>query len=127
MSSPPPHPLEALYEMREALDRSAATQARMTLTQLDWPAYGSALLGVLHSLDNFTRTLVEQIDRTDRTELYHEALRDHPHEALDRAVEHLHHLRGVLDTAVSDTHGYWSETQHIQNVTLDPPPGDSQR
>ncbi|WP_460959592.1 hypothetical protein [Parasphingorhabdus pacifica] len=121
MASSSQHPLEGLYQAREALDQSATEQTRVDLEQLDWPAYGSALLGVLGSLDHFTQVLVGRIDGADRDELYRHAVRDHPHMALDRAVEHLRYLRQVLQTAVSETEGYWEEAQHIREDTADRP------
>lgn len=117
MTISPQHPIEGVYQAREALEHTGTAQARADLAQMDWAAYGSALLGVLASLDNLTRVLVEQIDQTDRDDLYRQALRDHPHNALDRAVDDLHHLRHVLNSAVSDTHQFWSEAQHIQDDT----------
>lgn len=119
----PQHPIEGVYQAREALEHSGTVQAHADLAQMDWAAYGSALLGVLSALDNLTRVLVDQIDQTDRDDLYHQALRDHPHHALNRAVDDLHHLRHVLTTAVSDTHRFWSEAQHIQDDTSDPATG----
>ena len=111
------HPLEGIYRARDALDSAASDLVRADLTRLDWPAYGSGLMGVLSSLSYFNRVLVDRIDETDRDELYRDALRDHPHEALERAVEHLEHLRQVLTTAVSDVEDYWAEVRGIYHDT----------
>ncbi|QUH02434.1 hypothetical protein HUO13_17940 [Saccharopolyspora erythraea] len=116
-STPPKHPLESVYQAREALDQAASGLSTASLRRPDWPAYGSALLGVLSSLDYFTRSLVDLFDGTDRDRLYRDALRDHPQEALDRAVEHLRHLHQVLNAAASDADSYWAEAQHIQDST----------
>lgn len=113
----PQHPLEGIYRARDALDTAASALLRADVTRLDWPAYGSGLMGVLSSLSYFNRVLVDRIDETDRDRLYRDALRDHPHEALDRAVEHLEHLRQVLTTAVSDVEEYWSEVRGIYDDT----------
>ncbi|MBB5158506.1 hypothetical protein [Saccharopolyspora phatthalungensis] len=121
MGSPWRHPIEGVYAAREALDDAATVQARGDLTREDWPAYGSALIGVLTSLDHLTRTLVERIDEVDRDLLFQQALRDHPHEALDRAVEHLRHLRRVLASALTDAQDYWSEAKHVHDDTAHGP------
>jgi hypothetical protein len=116
-----PHPIEGVYEAREALDRALAAQVQSNIAQLDWPAYGSGLLGVLSSLTNLADVLVDQIDQTDRDQLYRDALRDHPHEALDRAVAHLTDMRRVLSTAIHEARGYWEEAQHIHDDTTHRP------
>ena len=121
MTPPPQHPIEGLYQAREALDNSADAQSRVDVAEIDWPAYGSALVGVLNSVDHFTQVLVTEIDRADRDRLYQHALRDHPHDALDRAVGHLQHLRRVLLTAMPEIHDYWAEAQHIREDTDDAP------
>ncbi len=117
MTPPQQHPIEGVYQARAALDDAASAQSRTDIARQDWPAYGSALMGVLGSLGHFTHVLTEQVDQTDRDRLYRDALRDHPHQALERAVEHLNRLRQVLATAVSDTEQYWWETQHIHDDT----------
>ncbi|MER7014489.1 hypothetical protein ABT324_23945 [Saccharopolyspora sp. NPDC000359] len=113
-----PHPIERLHAARDEIDNAATRQSRVDLAKEDWPAYGSALLGVLYSLEHLTSTLVEQIDRVDREELFERALRDHPHEALDRAVGHLRHMNDVLASAVSDARGYWAESRHAHEDTV---------
>lgn len=123
--SSPDHPIEEVYAARSALDRAASLQARNEVMQQDWPAFGSALLGMLGSLDNLTHVLVDQLDGADRQALYQAALRDHPHEALDRAVSDLNHLRQVLATAVSDADNYWSEARHIREDTTTRGPEES--
>lgn len=114
MTPSPQHPLEGLYQAREALESSAGAQERIDVAEVDWPAYGSALVGVLNAVDHFTQVLVSEIDQVDRERLYQRALRDHPHDALDRAVGHLRHLRQALLTAMPEIHGYWEQTQHAR-------------
>lgn len=111
------HPLESIYSARAELEKAAQVQRHTRLEQMDWTAYGSALVGTLGAMAGFAGELVGQIDEIDREHLYEQALQDHPHEALDRAVEHLSNLRNVLNQASTQAQGYWSEVQHIQETT----------
>lgn len=120
----PDHPLEAIYNARTELENAAQSQHNTPLEEMDWTAYGSALVGTLGAMAAFAGELVAQIDKEDRERLYQQALQDHPHEALDRAVEHLSNLRQVLNQASAQAEGYWAEVRHIQETTA-PPPGQS--
>ncbi|RRO16918.1 hypothetical protein EIL87_11570 [Saccharopolyspora rhizosphaerae] len=111
------HPLEDMYAARDALDRAARNCARTDLTQLDWPPYGAAMLGVLGSLHHLADALTHQLNQVDRDALYRQALRDHPHEALDRAIDDLEGVTTVLASAMRHAGEYWEETQHIHEDT----------
>nr|WP_217641385.1 hypothetical protein [Actinopolyspora alba] len=118
--SMPDHPLESIYNARTELENAAQSQRHTRLDEMDWTAYGSALVGTLGAMAAFAGELVSQIDENDRERLYRHALQDHPHEALDRAVEHLSSLRQVLNQASEQAQGYWAEVQHIQETTALP-------
>ncbi|SDK11979.1 hypothetical protein SAMN04487820_104331 [Actinopolyspora mzabensis] len=118
--SMPEHPLESIYNARTELENAAQGQRHTRLEEMDWTAYGSALVGTLAAMAAFAGELVTQINEDDRERLYRRALQDHPHEALDRAVEHLSNLRHVLNQASEQAQGYWSEVQHIQETTTHP-------
>lgn len=107
------HPLEDMYAAREALDRAARNCAGADLASLDWPPFGAALLGVLGTLHNLTDALTNKLDQVDRDRLYQEALRDHPREALDRAINDLEGMNAVLASAMRHAAEYWQETQQI--------------
>ncbi|GAA2358632.1 hypothetical protein GCM10009854_41360 [Saccharopolyspora halophila] len=111
------HPLEDMYAAREALNRAGRSCASTDLAQLDWPPFGAALLGVLSSLHDLANALSTKLDEVDRDALYREALRDHPHEALDRAVRDLEGVSAVLGTAMGHASEYWEEAQHIHEYT----------
>lgn len=111
------HPLEDMYAARDALDRAARRCARTDLTQLDWPPFGAALLGILGSLHHLAGELTNKLDQVDRENLYREALRDRPHEALDRAVRDLEGMTVILDSAMRHVGNYWEEVQHIHEDT----------
>lgn len=113
------HPLEGVHAARDAIDNAATRQRRLDLVQEDWPAYGSALAGVLQSLEHLTSTLVEQIEQVDRAELFARASQDYPQEALD-----LRHLNQVLASAVADARSYWPESQHAHEDTVTDHPGE---
>ncbi|WP_017975504.1 hypothetical protein [Actinopolyspora halophila] len=111
------HPLEAIYKARAELEEAVQAQRHTRLDQMDWTAYGSALVGTLGAMAGVAGELMGQIDEIDRDRLYRQALHDHPHEALERAVEHLSNLRYVLDQAFAQAQGYWSEVEHIRETT----------
>lgn len=111
------HPLEDMYAARESLDSAMRNCAAADLVSLDWPPFGAALLGVLGSLHNLAHELTNKLDQVDRDRLYREALRDHPHEALDRAIRDLERMNGVLASAMRHAEEYWEETQHIHQDT----------
>lgn len=111
------HPLDDMYAAREALNRAGRSCASADLAQLDWPPFGAALLGVLSSLHDLANELSTKLDDVDRDALYRDALRDHPHEALDRAVRDLEGVTAVLGTAMGHANKYWEEAQHIHEDT----------
>lgn len=111
------HPLEDMYAARDALDRAARNCAETDLASLDWPPFGAALLGVLGSLHHLAAELATQLDQVDRDRLYRQALRNYPHEALDRAISDLDAMNGVLAEAMRHAGHYWDETQHIHDAT----------
>jgi hypothetical protein len=111
------HPLEDIYAARAALDRAARNCASADLASLDWPPFGAALLGILRSLHNLTDELTNKLDQVDRDRLYRQALRDQPHEALDRAVRDLESMNGILASAMRHAGEYWEEAQHIHEDT----------
>ncbi|TWF95597.1 hypothetical protein [Saccharopolyspora dendranthemae] len=111
------HPLEDMYAAREALDRAARNCADRDLASLDWPPYGAALLGVLGSLHSLSGELSSKLDQVDRERLLRQALRDHPHEALERAIRDLQGTNAVLASAMRHAEQYWAETQHIHEDT----------
>lgn len=111
------HPLEDMYAAREVLDRAARNCADQDLASLDWPPYGAALLGVLGSLHGLSSELTSKLGQVDRVDLYRQALRDHPQQALDRAIEDLQCMNAVLASAMQHAQQYWAETQHIHEDT----------
>ncbi|MDR7301586.1 hypothetical protein [Haloactinomyces albus] len=121
MSSSPQHPVEAVHQARDALQQAAATQAHTDPARQDLPAYGSAVLGTLSALGELVRVLADQVDQVDRERLRREAFRDHPHEALEHAIEHLNNLRQLLTTAVTNAENYWWTAEHIRADTRTPP------
>ncbi|MEV4730039.1 hypothetical protein [Saccharopolyspora sp. NPDC049426] len=111
------HPLEDMYAARESLDSAVRDCADADLASLDWPPFGAALLGVLGSLHNLAHELTNKLDQVDRDRLYREALRDHPHEALDRAIGDLEKMNGVLTSAMRHAGQYWEEAQQMHEYT----------
>jgi hypothetical protein len=111
------HPLDDMYAARDALNRAARNCADTDLASMDWPPFGAALLGVLGSLHNLAGELTARLDQVDRDRLYRQALRNYPHEALDRAVNDLESLNAVLASAMRHAGHYWDETQHISDAT----------
>ncbi|RCW46251.1 hypothetical protein DFQ14_102554 [Halopolyspora algeriensis] len=121
MGSSPQHPLESVHRARDALQQATTAQAHADPARQDLPAYGSALLGTLSALGGLTRVLADQLEQIDRERVRREALRDHPHEAVEHAIEHLNNLRRVLNMAVADAENYWSTVEHFWADTESPP------
>lgn len=123
MNPVPQHPLEAVHQARDALQQAATVQAQSDPARQDLPAYGSAILGTLSALGGLARVLADQLEQIDRDRVRREALRDHPHDAVDHAIDHLNDLGRVLNVAVTDAENYWSTAEHLWADT-NPPPED---
>jgi hypothetical protein len=113
------HPLESVYQARDALQEAYSIQLKADLTKQDLPAYGWALQDVLNSLGELARVLAHQIDQIDRDRLYRAALQDHPYEVIDYAVEHMNRLRHALEVATRDAEGYQSKAEVVDRTTRD--------
>ncbi len=113
------HPLEALYQVRDELQRATAVQKKADLAKQDLPSYGWALQSVIDSLGELVGTLASQVDEFDRKRLYQRALQDHPYEVIDHALEYLSYLRRSLNVAIEDAKGYRARAEDVHGNVRD--------
>ena len=115
----PEHPIEAVHQARDALEKAVVAQAHVREpAREDLHAYGSAIVATLSALGSLTAVLAEQLAHYDEDRVRQDTIADHPVEKLRKAAEHLAHLRDVLATATANANRYWSAITDLDEATL---------